>query len=306
MSYYLTPYLPPQEEVNSWVTWLLGPADPRVDKWLLMTSCRPTLQLMLSYLLLVAVGPLVMANFKPFKLNWLLIPYNLSMAVLNLYITVTLFAGFYINGYNILCQQVVMSTSYWEMMVVGSIWWYYISKLCEFMDTVFFILRKKNNQISFLHVYHHVSMFGLFYLGAKYVPGGTPVLFCGVNALVHVPMYSYYGLAAASTYYPNIRKHLWWKKYLTVMQITQFCGLMLYGAQGTVNNCGFPMWMVYTMFGYLSSMLILFLNFYNKTYDDKSKKLETGTETKMVDGKKTPNEVLCDVNANVKTSKKEK
>lgn len=32
---------------------------------------------------------------------------------------------------------------------------YYLSKLSEFVDTVFFVLRKKKSQISWLHVYHH-------------------------------------------------------------------------------------------------------------------------------------------------------
>lgn len=34
-------------------------------------------------------------------------------------------------------------------------WWYYISKLTEFADTVFFVLRKKDSQVSLLHLYHH-------------------------------------------------------------------------------------------------------------------------------------------------------
>lgn len=32
---------------------------------------------------------------------------------------------------------------------------YYISKLSEFADTIFFVLRKKKNQITWLHLYHH-------------------------------------------------------------------------------------------------------------------------------------------------------
>ena len=40
------------------------------------------------------------------------------------------------------------------------------------MDTFFFILRKKNNQISFLHVYHHATMFPLWWIGVKWVAGG--------------------------------------------------------------------------------------------------------------------------------------
>ena len=31
----------------------------------------------------------------------------------------------------------------------------YITKMIELLDTVFFILRKKNNQVSYLHIIHH-------------------------------------------------------------------------------------------------------------------------------------------------------
>ena len=32
---------------------------------------------------------------------------------------------------------------------------YYLSKLTEFADTTFFVLRKKKTQITMLHLYHH-------------------------------------------------------------------------------------------------------------------------------------------------------
>lgn len=37
---------------------------------------------------------------------------------------------------------------------------------------VFFILRKKNNQITFLHVYHHSTMLINWWLGVKFIAGG--------------------------------------------------------------------------------------------------------------------------------------
>ena len=51
-------------------------------------------------------------------------------------------------------------------------WWYFFSKYIELLDTVFFMLRKKFNQISFLHVYHHSTMPINWWLQIKYVPGG--------------------------------------------------------------------------------------------------------------------------------------
>ena len=50
---------------------------------------------------------------------------------------------------------------------------------------VFFILRKKNNQVTFLHVYHHTSMFLLWWIGVKWVAGGQCELF-----LAGVTLYS--------------------------------------------------------------------------------------------------------------------
>lgn len=50
-------------------------------------------------------------------------------------------------------------------------WWYYISKFTEFMDTLFFILRKKNEHVSTLHVIHHGCMPFSVWMGMKFAPG---------------------------------------------------------------------------------------------------------------------------------------
>jgi elongation of very long chain fatty acids protein 4 len=40
-----------------------------------------------------------------------------------------------------------------------------------------------------------------------------------INSLVHVIMYGYYGVAALG---PEYQKYLWWKKYLTRIQLVSF------------------------------------------------------------------------------------
>lgn len=44
-----------------------------------------------------------------------------------------------------------------------------------------------------------------------------------MNAMIHVLMYLYYGLASCG---PKIQKYLWWKKYLTIIQMVRLlpCG----------------------------------------------------------------------------------
>ncbi len=39
-----------------------------------------------------------------------------------------------------------------------------------------------------------------------------------INSGIHVLMYGYYGLAAFG---PKIQKYLWWKKYLTIIQMVK-------------------------------------------------------------------------------------
>lgn len=81
------------------------------------------------------------------------------------------------------------------------------------------MLRKKQNQVSFLHVYHHTitALFSWCYL--KWLPGEQGLIIGFLNSLVHVFMYTYYMIAAMG---PKYRKYLWWKKYITKIQLVNF------------------------------------------------------------------------------------
>lgn len=46
--------------------------------------------------------------------------------------------------------------------------------------------------------------------------GGMGSFHAMVNSVVHVIMYFYYGLSAAG---PRFQKYLWWKKYMTAIQL---------------------------------------------------------------------------------------
>jgi len=49
-----------------------------------------------------------------------------------------------------------------------------------------------------------------------------------LNTFVHTVMYGYYLLAAMG---PWIRPYLWWKKYLTKIQLIQFVAIFIHAAQ---------------------------------------------------------------------------
>ena len=73
--------------------------------------------------------------------------------------------------YSFRCQPVDYSNSPMAMRMARGCWWYYFSKFTEFFDTIFFVLRKKNNQVSRLHVIHHGVMPISVWFGVKFSPG---------------------------------------------------------------------------------------------------------------------------------------
>ena len=56
--------------------------------------------------------------------------------------------------------------------VATVLWWYSLSKVVEFMDTVLMVLRKKQSQVTFLHVYHHASILNVWWIVESFLPGG--------------------------------------------------------------------------------------------------------------------------------------
>lgn len=86
----------------------------------------------------------------------------------------------------------------------------------ELLDTVFFVLMKKETHISFLHLLHHSLALWTVWLDVNLGITGQTALFPILNCSVHVVMYTYYGLAALPK---EIRPKLWWKKYVTQFQV---------------------------------------------------------------------------------------
>jgi len=143
-------------------------------------------------------------------------------------------------------------------------WMFYISKFVDFIDTIFFVLRKKTAHISMLHVCHHSLMPINVWIGLKLIPSTSSAFVPFVNSLVHAIMYTYYTL---STFGPKVRPYLWWKKYLTQMQILQIFGAVIHLFYiGIVPTCKVPRLLF--VFAVLQGLFILtlFCLFYLNSY----------------------------------------
>uniref|UniRef100_A0A0A9X8R0 Elongation of very long chain fatty acids protein n=2 Tax=Lygus hesperus TaxID=30085 RepID=A0A0A9X8R0_LYGHE len=233
--------------------------DPRVKDWLLMGSPLPTIFLSLAYVFIVKyLGPKLMENRKPFQLRKAIIVYNACMVAFSSWIVYEGVTWGWAAGVSFRCEPCDFSNSPRALRVASCAWWYFFSKLVEFIDTFFFVLRKKNNQISTLHVTHHAIMPIGVWFGASLYPGGQAVFFGILNSFVHVIMYSYYLLAALG---PEFKKYLWWKKYLTIIQLVQFVLIFFHTMQLFFIDCAVPILFGYLISGYAALFIALFSRF---------------------------------------------
>nr|AOY10780.1 elongation of very long chain fatty acids-like 2 [Clarias gariepinus] len=253
--------------LNSAVDKLFGERDPRVRGWMLLDSCTPTLVLTFIYLLIVYIGPKYMKDKPAYSLKNVLLLYNFGVTMLSFYMLVELISASWSAGYKLKCQG-LFDAGEGDIRVAKVLWWYYFSKLIEFLDTIFFVLRKKNNQITFLHVYHHASMFNIWWCVLNWIPCGQSFFGPTLNSFIHVLMYSYYSLSTI----PSMQKYLWWKRYLTQAQLVQFILTITHTLSAVVFPCGFPLGCLLFQSSYMVTLVILFINFYMQAYRRKPAK----------------------------------
>lgn len=155
----------------------------------------------------------------------------------------------------------------------------YLFKYWELLDTMFLVVKKK--PLAFLHVYHHAATAVLCYTQLN---GKTSIswIVITLNLFVHVIMYYYYWATAAGY-------KIWWKRYVTVLQITQFVidlGMVYFGTYSHFaykfashvlpykGDCAGSEYAALQGCAILSSYLVLFISFYRKTYKKASEKRE--------------------------------
>ncbi|XP_029211100.2 elongation of very long chain fatty acids protein 4-like isoform X2 [Acropora millepora] len=206
-----------QSLVDTWQSYLEN-GDPKTADWPLVASPWPTVSFVAAYLFIVKVGPKIMEKRKAYDLREVLIVYNFALVLLSAWMAYELVASAMdIPNFNYLCQSVpYVRGDEKQNRLARAVYIYWLSKFVEALETIFFILRKKNSQVSFLHVYHHTTMFIVGWAVAKWLPGGVTFFGGACNSFVHVVMYAYYGLSAIG---PQMRPYLWWKRYITRIQL---------------------------------------------------------------------------------------
>jgi len=273
--------LPAQYQPGTeWYRWVPGKSP-------LSTTSSVALAVVL-YLSTIFGGRELMKGRKPYKFATLFQIHNLLLSsasgLLLFLMLVEIVPIMYKNGFMFAICSYKSWTPRMETYYIVN----YLFKYWELLDTVFLVVKKK--PLAFLHVYHHSATAVLCYTQLN---GGTSISWTVItmNLFVHVIMYYYYWATAAGY-------KIWWKQYVTVLQISQFIldlGLVYFGTYShfaytrgwkpCVGDCAGSEFAALQGCAILSSYLVLFIMFYRKTYKNASLK-KAVRDSQTANGKK--------------------
>ncbi|GIY04019.1 elongation of very long chain fatty acids protein AAEL008004 [Caerostris extrusa] len=218
-----------------------------------------------------SLGPSVDEKQGTFKIEKIIVLYNVLMVIFS--------AGFFLYGgsysylppwgkFSWFCEPVNYSTDPEIIDMISIGWWFLLLKIVEFADTIFFVLRKK---------FTHISAFACHppFIGRlgnmdrhEIRRRWKQCVFPLINCFVHTIMYSYYCLAALG---PGMRKYLWWKKYLTILQMVQFVIAFAHSMIPLFYDCGYHKGFAYAIMFHAILFMAMFMNFYRHTYNKQKK-----------------------------------
>ncbi|KAF9936396.1 hypothetical protein BGZ65_002425 [Modicella reniformis] len=243
-----------------------------------LSTQRETVMWTITYFVVIFGGRQIMKSQEAFKLKHLFIFHNFLLTITSGSLLLLIIE----NMIPMLARHglfySICATGAWTQRLELLFYLNYLVKYWELADTVFLVLKKK--PLEFLHYFHHSMTMVLCFVQ---LGGYAPVIWIPIslNLTVHVFMYYYYMRSAAGV-------RIWWKQYLTTMQIIQF-----------VLDLGFIYFCTYTYFAFtyfptllpnaggcagtegaaifgsalLTSYLLLFINFYRLTYKTKASKV---------------------------------
>ena len=216
------------------------------------------------YLILVFGGRKWMENREAFKLRRPLTLWNLSLAVFSIMgmcimLPPAIYSAFTDGAVYAVCNSKISSVPLLSFVT----FLFVLSKVVEFGDTIFIVLRK--TPLNFLHWYHHITvlMYSWYGLATRCTAGHW---FCGINFGVHAVMYSYYTLKAMGYRIPSSVA-----KSITILQLVQFfVGLLVIfigmWARWVGTECGITETHIRAGLIMYGSYFILFLNFFYHRY----------------------------------------
>ncbi|SBS85652.1 long chain fatty acid elongation enzyme, putative [Plasmodium ovale] len=227
---------------------------PGKGKELAVKYEKTILLISLLYIPAILILQKIMKNRKEIEAKILKILWNVSLSLLSL--IGVLFIMIYDR--NVLKYVIIEETEYSpETRAVITI--FTLTKVLEYGDTIFLILKKK--KLTFLHSYHHLSVV-IYCLYSQKELVSHAHYFVFFNLIVHSIMYFYFGFIYII---PRLLCKI--RKFITCLQIFQmFIGIFIsYYAIKNVDNKVYVNNAIASFTLYLT-YAFLFLNFYFNNY----------------------------------------
>ncbi|CAG8609551.1 4206_t:CDS:2 [Cetraspora pellucida] len=206
----------------------------------------------LAYLSIVFVGKQIMTSYTKLSVKGLSIVHNTVLVSLSAYMCITVLFEAWRQGYSLFANPEDKSEKGFQ----------------------------NNHQISFLHVYHHSSIFIIWWWVTYVAPTGEAYFSAALNSAVHVVMYGYYLSTALSIPIRFI------KRYITLFQMTQFTLNMIQASYDLFYfkilrpelKETYPFGLTLILWVYMWTMLGLFANFFKA---DRKREREAKAEKKI-------------------------
>ena len=199
--------------------------------------------------------------------------YNLIQVMLCAYMVREAILGATEREFGLVCNEFDVSGG--NRRIANVLHVFYLSKILDFADTVFMVAKGNWRQVSFLHVYHHSSIFMVYWLILNSGYDGDIYVTIVLNGFIHFVMYLYYFVTTL-----NVRVPVTIKKMVTNMQLIQFLCMIAQSLVALLSTeaCPYPRNLFWIYLIYIISMFALFSNFKRKTYDARKKRLPKGDE----------------------------
>lgn len=217
--------------------------------------------------IILKIGPSFMKSRQAYQLKSFIVVYNIAQVVSCIYLvykviviklpTLTLWeCQYFLPGSDVEKEfNFICNFTFWL-------------KVSELSETVVFVLRKKQRQVSFLHVFHHCATLFLSYDLSRNYKASAALYPLFLNCNVHIIMYCYYLMAA--TLPDEITAKLTpIKKAITTIQLIQFVLMLLQIIVGLIRGCKVPPVVLSSYAGIIVAFFYMFYDFYKKNYSTK-------------------------------------
>ncbi|CAB3406789.1 unnamed protein product [Caenorhabditis bovis] len=252
------------------------------------------------YVVLIFLGKKLMENRKPFDFTNALFAWNSLLAVFSIlgFVRMTPEWIWSWAGEGNSFKYSVCTASFAQGVTGFWTEQFAMSKIAEFVDTAFIVLRKR--PLIFLHWYHHVTV-TIYTWHAYKDHTASGRWFIWMNYGVHSVMYSYYALRSKKIRLP---KQL--AMVITILQIAQMVmgvliGITVYRVKAAGGACQQSFENLWLCFAIYFSYFLLFCNFFYHAYLKKNNRYVELNKKKVDDKPEDEINKKCDINANIST-----